>query len=79
MVLDALECGLEVKLDDMIILMGEDEKHKSNLCFKMFNYHNPNDIRLVEHDISMKHFIAACERLTDDEITGLVANIALNT
>jgi len=77
-VLDALECGLEVKLGDVTILMGEDEQHRPVPCFKTYNMHDSNDVRLVEYDISIKHLMAECERLTDDEIAMLVANTTLN-
>lgn len=58
--------------------MGEDEQHRPVPCFKMFNIHDSKDVRLIEYDISIKHFMAECERLTDDEIAILVANIVLN-
>ena len=82
-VIKALYQGLEVKLEGYTFRLGRNDKDHPILTMKLLQYHNSvedGEPLWVGSDDSMPFsiFLRACEQLTDDYVTIMQANTALN-
>jgi hypothetical protein len=74
-VLEALEIGLEIRIENNIFALGTDILGYKMLCSKV---RTGEGSRFLECEYSLRTIIIMCEKLTDEEIFTLCADIALN-